>query len=162
MKNEKKSNTELKVALIAGIFTLLVAIVSILPSFLDRSKEPLTIEENPESMLKDHEAAQIEEQEKLKGRSEVFAKPNIALEKNTSLKVEIKKTIKYQGRILQNAYFEVNGYRSSLTGLDGIATIEVPNHITKDGKEYDFNVFVSDTLLYSRSMRFSQLEFNSY
>ncbi len=85
------------------------------------------------------------------------------IEENTV--VEIQQPLRYKGKPLDSAYFAVakcTSCTSSLSGKDGLAKARIPKTLLEDDKEYDFYVYSADTLVYQKSMRFSDLQFNTY
>ncbi len=85
--------------------------------------------------------------------------------KEVNKAIEINETLRYKGRILQRAYFTIekcNSCKSTLTGKDGKTIAYIPKMMFNSYKEYDFFVFAMDTLVYHKSMRFSDLQFNKY
>jgi len=80
-------------------------------------------------------------------------------------RIRIQELLQYKGKNIEDAYFKVNNCddcTSSTTGKDGIARVAIPKKIIESDKEYDFYVYRGDTLLYHKSMRFSDLQFNTY
>ncbi len=80
-------------------------------------------------------------------------------------KNKIETTILYKGKPVKNAYFSIRDCstcKSTKSGINGIVTISVPEELIRSDNEHDFDVFAGDSLLYSRSMRFSNLNLNKY
>ena len=80
-------------------------------------------------------------------------------------KFKIREILRYKGRILKNAYFKIgncNTCTSTITGIDGIANLDVPLKIIKNDIVRDFYIYTADTLVYHKAMRISNLQFNKY
>jgi len=95
-----------------------------------------------------------------------FESSKIVEMESVSIKtISLTKLLKYQGTPLLNAYFKIAGCEtcvSSITKKDGLAKIQVPITLYKDGLTHEFFIYRSDSLLYQKSMRFVNLQFDKY
>ncbi|MEW4923364.1 hypothetical protein [Algibacter sp. 2305UL17-15] len=85
--------------------------------------------------------------------------------KATHKSFKISEVLKYKGRILKNAYFIIgncNNCSSTITGIDGIANLDVPLEFKENDIVRDFYIYAADTLIYHKAMRLSNLQFNKY
>ncbi len=157
-KSKKKpSKIEIRVAIITGLFAIAVALIGIFPDLFKKSK--------PEKETKNEPRLEevIKEKEKPKTlKSTEKPKINAAPKKEY---IELEETIMFKGKVLKNAYFSIRkckSCQSTVSGIDGKATVSVPKYIFESDKEFDFDVYVEDTLLYHRSMKFSNISLNKY
>lgn len=89
----------------------------------------------------------------------------IETKKVTKKYFQINELIQYKGKILENAYFTIgncNNCISSITGVDGMAKLNVPYQYFEDDNVLDFYIFTSDTLVYHKAMRLTNVQFNKY
>jgi len=70
--------------------------------------------------------------------------------------------IKYKGKPISDAYFRIESYESSKSDNTGVIRCTLPLSILNSQKEFDFYVYEHDTLLYKKSMRFRNLDFNHF
>jgi len=77
----------------------------------------------------------------------------------------LEHVLRYKGKVLEDAYFEISDCQkciSTRTTKNGIARITIPTKLIRADRFHDFYVYASDTLVYHRAMRFSNLDFNKY
>ncbi|NAS14333.1 hypothetical protein [Poritiphilus flavus] len=94
-----------------------------------------------------------------------FVKEKADITSATPAANEIVEILQFKGKPLAGAYFTIkqcNECTSTVSGPDGKTRALIPQSLLDSNREYDFYVFVADTLLYHRSMRFSNLQFNTY
>ncbi len=138
----KKINISQVLSIISSLLTIMACILTIWVTFRGnpspvKEKEPVT---NTTDQIKKKPEAQITE-------------PRL---------IENQVILKYEGQPISNSYFVVDKYKSSVSEKSGIVTYQLPEELVKTNREHDFSVFRSDTLLYQKSMRFRNLDFNLF
>ncbi len=96
-------------------------------------------------------------------KDSIIVNPKII--RDTNKYVKINEILRYKGKILKDAYFKIgdcNNCFSTITEADGIAKFNAPIEYVEDDNVLDFYVYTSDTLIYHKAMRFSNLQFNKY
>jgi len=92
---------------------------------------------------------------------EKFKKPKNPIP-NSKILNEI---IKYKGKPIENAYFKIEGYKScnsSISNDRGEVRAEIPITLYKSDNMFHFLIYQNDELLYSKKMRFENLDLNKY
>ncbi len=188
MKEDKSNRFNIKGAIISGLFVIVAAVIGIIPNICnEKIPEPeIAKESGPFSIVEESQPSfiawasksdsatterspsQIVEEPKTYPKEEIgkeVVQKEIPENITTKAFIEIEETILFKGKTIPNAYFVVRNCiqcKSTKSGFDGRVTISVPVDFIEGDEEYDFDVFVEDSLLYSRSMRFSNLNFNKY
>lgn len=170
MSNKKDDRATVKAARINYWGRIIAAVIALIGVFgiymLQKSKPSITSKEEktalPTQISSNKNKDDILLKEKKTEESSHSENP-----KKTSSKTytKIEKTILYRGKAVKDAYFSIRNCDdciSTKSGIDGKVAISVPMEFIESDKEYEFDVFVGDSLLYSRSMRFSNLNLNKY
>ena len=155
MTNTFKRNIKKKLSLLARVLIVIVAIIKIVHYFQDE-EEKTSKTDNPVV----HEP--ISENKELKEDS-IIPAPKQQQTPPKAATVKIEEVILYKGKLVNDAYFTVtkcNSCKSSITKSNGIAIAHIPKEIYNSNREYDFYVFKENILLYHKSMRFTDLQFN--
>ncbi|PCJ91962.1 MAG: hypothetical protein COA50_16060 [Flavobacteriaceae bacterium] len=150
------------ISTIAKLLIIALIIFKLIPFLVDEKSND---EVNPNSIQKPIQKDTFEVHIKKAEKKEIVAKTKGIDSKEIHAPIRIKQILQYKGKILQKAYFniaECNSCTSSKTGSDGVTYADIPFSLLNDDREFDFFVYRADTLLYHRSMRFSNLEFNKY